>query len=84
MGKNKTYEVWRILAEKPSMNECILLGRIRDCKKHLKAVEAAYRDIGWKLIVTDRTLMALPTIDAGVEYIYVTTENVLGDIIFKM
>lgn len=84
MEKNKTYEVWRMLAEKPSMNECIHSGRIRDCKKYLEAVEAAYRDLGWKLIVTDRTLIALPTIDAGVEYIYVITENVLSDIIFKM
>lgn len=84
MEKNKTYEVWRMLAEKPSMNECIHSGRIRDCKKYLEAVEAAYRDLEWKLIVTDRTLIALPTIDAGVEYIYVITENVSGDIIFKM
>lgn len=84
MGKNKIYKVWRILAEKPSMNECIHLGRIRDCKKYLEAVEAAYRDLGWKLIVTGRTLIVLPTIGKGVEYIYVITENVLGDIIFKM
>lgn len=84
MEKNKTYEVWRILAEKPSMNECIHLGRIRDCKKYLKAVEDAYKNLGWKLIVTDRTLIALPTIDAGVEYIYVITENVSGDVEFKM
>lgn len=84
MEKNKTYEVWRILAEKPSMNECIHSGRIRDCKKYLEAMEAAYRDLGWKLIVTDRILIALPTIDAGAEYIYVVTESVSGDIIFKM
>lgn len=80
MEKNKTYEVWRILAEKPSMNECIHLGRIRDCKKYLEVVEAAYRDIGWKIIATDRTLMVLPTIEAGVEYIYIITENVSGDV----
>ena len=62
------------------MNECIHLGRIRDCKKYLEAVEAAYRDIGWKIISADRTLMVLPTIEAGVEYIYIITENVSGDV----
>lgn len=80
MEKNKTYEVWKILAEKPSMNECIHSGRIRDCKKYLKAVEDAYRDLGWKLIVTDRTLITLPTIDTRVEYIYVITEYISGDV----
>ena len=84
MEKNKTYKIWRILAKEPSMNECIHSGRIRDCNKCIKTVEAAYRDLGWKLIVTDRTLIALPTIDAGVEYIYVITENVSGDVEFKM
>lgn len=66
------------------MNECIHSGRIRDCKKYLEAMEAAYRDLGWKLIVTDRTLIALPTIEAGVEYIYVITENISSDVEFKM
>lgn len=84
MEKNKTYEVWRMLAEKPSVNECIHSGRIRDCKKYLRAVESAYRDLGWKMIVTDRALIALPTIAAGIEYIYVITENVSGDVEFKM
>ena len=80
MEKNKTYEVWRMLAEKPSMNERIHLGRIRDCKKYLEVVKEAYKDIGWKIIATDRTLMVLPTIETGVEYIYVITENVSGDV----
>lgn len=84
MEKNKTYEVWKMLAEKPSMNECIHSGRIRDCKKYLRAVEDAYRDLGWKLIVTDRALITLPTIDTEVEYIYVITENISGDVEFKM
>lgn len=84
MEKNKTYEVWRMLVSNPSDNECLQIGRIRDCKNYLRAVENAYRDLGWKLIVTDRTLIALPTVDKGVEYIYVITENVSGDVEFKM
>jgi hypothetical protein len=84
MEKNKTYKVWRMLVSNPSDNECLQIGRIRDCKKYLEAVREAYENLGWKLIVADRTLIALPTIDAGVEYIYIITENVSGDIEFKM
>lgn len=84
MEKNKTYEVWRMTASNPSDNECLQIGRIRDCKNYLRAVENAYRDLEWKLIVTDRTLIVLPTVDKGVEYIYVITENVSGDVEFKM
>lgn len=84
MEKNKTYEVWRMTASNPNDNECLQIGRIRDCKNYLKAVENAYRNLGWKLIVADRTLIALPTIDAGVEYIYVITENVSGDVEFRI
>lgn len=84
MEKNKTYKVWRMTASNPSDNECLQIGRIRDCKKYLEAVREAYENLGWKLVVADRTLIALPTIDAGVEYIYIITENVSGDIEFKM
>lgn len=84
MEKNKTYKVWRMLVSNPSDNECLQIGRIRDCKKYLEAVREAYENLGWKLIVADRTLIALPTIDEGVEYIYIITENVSGDIEFKM
>lgn len=84
MEKNKTYEVWRMLISKPSDNECLQIGRIRDCKKYLEAVREAYENLGWKLVVADRTLIALPTIDAGAEYIYVITENISGDVEFKM
>ena len=84
MEKNKTYKVWRMLVSYPSDNECLQIGRIRDCKKYLEAVREAYENLGWKLVVADRTLIALPTIDAGVEYIYIIAENVSGDIEFKM
>lgn len=84
MEKNKTYEVWRMLASNPSDNECLQIGRIRDCKKYLEAVREAYENLGWKLVVADRTLIALPTIDVGIEYIYIITENVSGDVEFKM
>lgn len=84
MEKNKTYEVWRMLVSNPSDNECLQIGRIRDCKKYLEVVREAYENLGWKLIVADRTLIALPTIDAGVEYIYVITENISGDVKFRI
>ena len=51
MEKNKTYKVWRMLGPNPSDNECLQIVRIRDCKNYLRAVENAYRDLGWKLIV---------------------------------
>lgn len=38
MEKNKTYEVWRMLVSNPSENECLQIGRIRDCEKYLEAV----------------------------------------------
>lgn len=83
MEKNKTYEVWRMTVSNPSDNECLQIGRIRDCKKYLKAVEEAFRNLGWKLIIADRMLTAIPQEDGAAEYVYFITENVLGDVIFK-
>lgn len=83
MEKNKTYEVWRMLVSNPSDNECLQIGRIRDCKKYLEAVREAYEGLGWKLVVADRMLTAIPQEGGAAEYVYFITTNVTGDITFK-
>lgn len=84
MEKNKTYEVWRMLVSNPSDNECLQIGRIRDCKKYLEAVREAYENLGWKLVVADRMLTAIPQEGGAAEYVYFITTNITGDIEFKI
>ena len=84
MEKNKTYEVWRMVVSNPSDNECLQIGRIRDCKRYLGAVKEAYENIGWKLVVADRMLTAIPQGGEAAEYVYFITTNVTGNINFKI
>lgn len=84
MEKNKTYEVWRMTVSNPSDNKCLQIGRIRDCKKYLKAVREDYENIGWKLVIADRMLTAIPQGGGAAEYVYFITINVIGDVKFKI
>lgn len=51
----------------------------RGCK-----IRQAYESLGWKLVVADRMLTAIPQEDGAAEYVYFITVDVTGDITFKI